>query len=234
MIIVKSPNSKLREKSEPVTDFSTLDMFLIPQMIQGMDESGENGVKAIGISAIQVGATKQVFIMRDGLEDIIVCNPKIIKYGDATGPQLEGCLSFENELIWIERPLNIDVEYQEKTGKNIKRSFDGMMARVFQHELDHLHGVLMIDRGYCDIGIIKAYYNHDNDQVIDIAIELGNKDNFQAMYDKSIINKLEKVGDNYRLPIWKLKELMDRGIKFKYVELIDIVDGLRISEDNDC
>ena len=98
----------------------------------------------IGISANQIGIWERAFAMIRDLEynDIIVCfNPRVIKRYDDEVWCEEGCLSFPNEIINIQRPDRIVVKYEDEDKKDHKIKLDGFAARVFQHEFDHLNGI---------------------------------------------------------------------------------------------
>ena len=98
----------------------------------------------IGLSANQIGIEERVFAMIRDLEynDIIVCfNPRIIKRYDDDVWCEEGCLSFPDEIINIQRPDRIVVKYEDEDKKDHKIKLDGLAARVFQHEFDHLNGI---------------------------------------------------------------------------------------------
>jgi peptide deformylase len=95
----------------------------------------------IGLAAPQIGLPYRAFAMMG--EKIIVCfNPKIV---DTSTEQLyleEGCLSFPEFILKVKRPKKIKVRYTEPNGNVETKVFDGMTARVFQHELDHLDGIV--------------------------------------------------------------------------------------------
>ena len=100
--------------------------------------------EGIGLSANQIGISERVFIMMLNIEteETITCfNPRIIKrYEDNVWCE-EGCLSFPDEFINIERPDRIVVKYEDEDKKEHKIKLDGFAARVFQHEFDHLEGI---------------------------------------------------------------------------------------------
>ena len=101
--------------------------------------------KGLGLSANQCGFPHRVFVMGTG-DDYIACfNPKIISTeGEAHMP--EGCLSFPLLELRITRPKKINVEYQDWTGEKHTTSFDGLTARIFLHELDHMEGIVYTNR----------------------------------------------------------------------------------------
>ena len=98
----------------------------------------------VGLSANQIGIEERAFAMIRDIEynDIIVCfNPRIIKRYDDEVWCEEGCLSFPDEIINIQRPDRIVVKYEDEDKKDHKIKLDGFAARVFQHEFDHLNGI---------------------------------------------------------------------------------------------
>ena len=100
--------------------------------------------KGIGLSANQIGISERVFVMMLNIEteETITCfNPRIVKrYEDDIWFE-EGCLSFPDEIINVNRPNRIVVKYEDEDKKEHKIKLDGFAARVFQHEYDHLEGI---------------------------------------------------------------------------------------------
>jgi peptide deformylase len=231
-IIYKIGNPKLREKSELVTDFSTLDMFLIPMMERGIQEMCDQGVRAAGISAIQVGVTKQVFIITQEFSHKVVCNPKILSYGKNSTSMLEGCLSVDDEFYDITRPDKVKVEYQDKTGKTIKETIKGFEARVFQHELDHLHGIMMPDRVLFDDALIDACINHDNDRIVEIELDRKEvNDEFAVHWTTQVLKKYGLENNTGQISVRRIKEISDRNLAIKKIRLKAITDEVQISDD---
>ena len=100
--------------------------------------------EGVGLSANQIGISERVFVMilHMETEEIITCfNPRIIKRYNDCGWFEEGCLSFPDEIINIQRPNRIVVKYEDEDKKEHKIKLDGFAARVFQHEFDHLEGI---------------------------------------------------------------------------------------------
>ena len=100
--------------------------------------------EGVGLSANQIGISERVFIMMLNMEteETITCfNPRIIKRYDDNVWCEEGCLSFPDEIINIQRPDRIVVKYEDEDKKDHKIKLDGFAARVFQHEYDHLNGI---------------------------------------------------------------------------------------------
>ena len=105
--------------------------------------------EGIGLSANQIGISERVFIMMLNMEteETITCfNPRIIKrYEDDVWCE-EGCLSFPDKIINIQRPNRIVVKYEDEDKKDHKIKLDGLAARVFLHEFDHLEGIVFTER----------------------------------------------------------------------------------------
>ena len=103
----------------------------------------------IGLSANQIGIGERVFVMILNMEteETITCfNPRIIKrYKDDVWCE-EGCLSFPDEIINIQRPNRIVVKYEDEDKKDHKIKLEGLAARVFLHEFDHLEGIVFTER----------------------------------------------------------------------------------------
>ena len=105
--------------------------------------------EGIGLSANQIGISERVFIMMLNIEteETITCfNPRIIKRYEEDVWCEEGCLSFPDEIINVERPDRIVVKYEDEDGKDHKIKLSGMAARVFLHEFDHLEGIVFTER----------------------------------------------------------------------------------------
>ena len=140
MILKLIPNTHpiLHEKMKPCSE--DLDRREISRILK------ENMIhyEGVGLSANQIGISERVFVMvlHVETEEIITCfNPRIIKrYEDDVWCE-EGCLSFPDKIINIQRPNRIVVKYEDEDKKDHKIKLDGFAARVFQHEFDHLEGI---------------------------------------------------------------------------------------------
>ena len=105
--------------------------------------------EGIGLSANQIGISERVFVMMLNVEteETITCfNPHIVKRYDDDVWFEEGCLSFPDEIINIQRPNRIVVKYEDEDKKDHKIKLDGLAARVFLHEYDHLQGIVFTER----------------------------------------------------------------------------------------
>ena len=94
----------------------------------------------VGLSANQVGLDMRVFVMGLGETKIAVFNPIIIRYGKIEESFNEGCLSYPGIMLSIKRPTKITAAYQDETGNIVEQEFNGLTARIFQHEYDHMNG----------------------------------------------------------------------------------------------
>ena len=136
--LVKSDNKILHQRVKSCG--ANLDRhFLAKTLIENMLH-----YDGVGLSANQIGIEERAFAMIRDIEynDIIVCfNPRIVKRYDDEVWCEEGCLSFPDEIINIQRPDRIVVKYEDEDKKDHKIKLDGFAARVFQHEYDHLNGI---------------------------------------------------------------------------------------------
>lgn len=105
----------------------------------------------IGLAANQIGLTKRVFVLGSNSiqgfpTPFAVFNPRIIEESQEQELFKEGCLSYPGLFLSVKRPKSILVEYQNSSGDLITAKMDGLVARVFQHEYDHLDGVCFVDK----------------------------------------------------------------------------------------
>ena len=134
------PDPVLRKKCEKVEEITPKIKELLKEMAQIMYAS-----RGIGLAGPQVGRLKRVITIGTGKGLISLVNPKIIsRKGSQIGE--EGCLSFPGLFVKIKRAQVVEVEGLNPEEKLIKIKAQGLLARVFQHEINHLDGILMIDR----------------------------------------------------------------------------------------
>ena len=98
----------------------------------------------VGLSANQIGINERVFVMICDMKslDTITCfNPRIIKQSKKEVIMEEGCLSYPDLFLKISRPNSIIVKYEDEQKNLYKRRFEGFIARIFQHEYDHMEGI---------------------------------------------------------------------------------------------
>lgn len=138
--IVTYPDPILRQQAKAISKLDVGTKQLIQDMVATMRR--ENG---LGLAANQVGSLQKVFVYDDGTGLGILINPKIVS---ASGEQLgvEGCLSVPGLQGEVKRADVIEIRGHDLSGKPVKIKAEGMLARIFQHELDHLNGKLFIDR----------------------------------------------------------------------------------------
>lgn len=140
--IVLIGNPLLRKKSKPVKRVDKYILKLIKEMEEVLDKSEIPGV---GLSAPQIGELLRVLIYKEDGKVKSIINPKILKReGKITFE--EGCLSIPGVYGDVERAERIVVEGSSKTGKKVKFTKEGLSAVIIQHEIDHLDGILFIDR----------------------------------------------------------------------------------------
>jgi peptide deformylase len=133
----------LRKTAEKVTEFDSSLTMLIDAMFETMEESD-----GIGLAAPQVGILKRFFVVdtRKQNDKIACINPEIIEMSHEIGSYEEGCLSIPGMYFNIDRPLTVTLQAQDVKGKSFTIKATGLLARVMQHEYDHLQGTLFIDR----------------------------------------------------------------------------------------
>lgn len=134
--LVKEDDNTLRESAVPY-DFEVDGdpTLLIKSMVKIMFENG-----GIGLAGPQVGVQKRVFIMGNEQRLISCFNPEIV-HGEGEEKDIEGCLSFPNLWLRVKRYAKINVKFQNMRGEVVEAEFEGLAARVFQHELEHLDGI---------------------------------------------------------------------------------------------
>ncbi|MBK6325278.1 MAG: peptide deformylase [Chloroflexi bacterium] len=174
--IVKLPDKILRQKMRPVTSFNGELQDLIDDMIETMRDA--NGV---GLAAPQINRNLQLSVIEtlpkhddDGREipnsrDLyVIANPEIIWRSRTIVDGIEGCLSIPGYLGEVDRHEAIRVRALDRHGKPIKLRLNGWTARIFQHEIDHLNGVLYIDKltapeNFWTEEEFRQQYEHDED-----------------------------------------------------------------------
>jgi peptide deformylase len=148
----KNEEKILRSKSNNVTmeELRTEEFqeFLQDLLHTALTSEEQVGVESGGISAPQVGVNKNVIYMLnyDTGDFELIINPEIQNIGEKSNIDIEGCLSVPNREEKVERFNKIKVKYIDKNGNKVKRRFNGINARVMQHEYDHLNGILFIDK----------------------------------------------------------------------------------------
>lgn len=142
--IIKYPNDFLRRKTREVK-VEELKSLKIQRLVFDMAKTMETE-KGVGLAAPQVGSDLRICTIRVGEEAYVLVNPKIKSSSRKKDIFEEGCLSFPGKFFPVERPLKVKVQARDLEGKKFKIKADGLLARVLQHEIDHLEGILVIDR----------------------------------------------------------------------------------------
>ena len=138
--IVKDGDPVLRKICRSVISFDEKLATLIDDMLDTMYEA--NGV---GLAAPQVGILRRICVIDVGNGPIELVNPAIInEEGEQIGD--EGCLSIPGQSGLVKRPLRVKVKAQDRNGKTFEVSGEGLLARAFCHEIDHLNGILYKDK----------------------------------------------------------------------------------------
>jgi len=148
--IIKLPGPILRSKAHKVKDLGKDFQTLVDDMIDTMrDEPG------VGLAATQVKVPLRVIVIEypedDSIDEAkpklyVVANPEILRVSEEKVKGLEGCLSVPNIVGDVVRSEEIQVEGLNREGKKITIRAKGWLARIFQHEIDHLNGILFVDR----------------------------------------------------------------------------------------
>jgi peptide deformylase len=147
--IIIVPHPTLRKKSAKVSDFGPDLQQLIEDMIETLHENS-----GAGLAAPQVNVSQQVILVEFGTEEneeipptlYVTINPRVTRFSQEIVTGAEGCLSIPGLMGEVERADEIVVEGQDRFGKPIKMRLQGWIARIFQHEIDHVNGILYTDR----------------------------------------------------------------------------------------
>ncbi len=147
--IVKEPHKVLHRKARPVSDFGPELQQLIDDMVGTMREA-----PGVGLAGPQVNQLLRVIVVEFGDEEddeaplklFTLVNPEISKMSKETVMGIEGCLSIPELVGDVSRAVSVTVKAQTRHGQVTKIKASGWLARIFQHEIDHLNGVLFTDR----------------------------------------------------------------------------------------
>jgi peptide deformylase len=132
----------LRMTANEVVDFDDDLRRLVERMTTLMQEA-----QGVGLAATQVGVLRRLFVFQPGdAGPRVIVNPAIVERADETESDGEGCLSLQGVRVPVERSVRVVLEGKDETGADVRFELDEYAARVVQHELDHLDGVLIIDR----------------------------------------------------------------------------------------
>jgi len=143
------PDTVLRKEAETIKDFNYDLEALVDDMIETM-----RAAPGVGLAAPQVGISKRVVVIEYGNEEdetipkqlFVLVNPEIVKKSKEIVKGVEGCLSVPGLVGEVERANVVTVKAQNQKGANVKIRAQGWLARIFQHEIDHINGILYTDR----------------------------------------------------------------------------------------
>ncbi|ESW24670.1 hypothetical protein PHAVU_004G149800 [Phaseolus vulgaris] len=144
--IVEYPDPKLRARNKRVVTFDDNLKKLVHEMFDVMYKTD-----GIGLSAPQVGINVQLMVFnpvgeRGEGEEIVLVNPRVSKYSKKLTLFNEGCLSFPGILADVKRPESVKIDARDVNGTRFSVNLSDLPARIFQHEFDHLQGILFFDR----------------------------------------------------------------------------------------
>jgi peptide deformylase len=137
------PDPVLRLQASEVVEFDGDLEQLVERMIHLMQDA-----RGVGLAANQVGILRRVFVIQadEEQEPKALVNPVIVERSDEVDDDDEGCLSMQGVVVPVERPVRVRLEARDEHGNQVTLELEGLPARVAQHELDHLDGVLILDR----------------------------------------------------------------------------------------
>jgi peptide deformylase len=137
------PDPVLRLQARHVDDFDADLQQLVERMTKLMVDA-----RGVGLAANQVGVLRRVFILQadEDEEPQALVNPAIVERSGELETEDEGCLSLQGVVVPVERSMRIRLEARDAAGEPVELELEGLAARVAQHEVDHLDGVLIVDR----------------------------------------------------------------------------------------
>ena len=136
------PDPVLRMQAKPVEEFDDDLRRLVERMSRLMIEA-----RGVGLAATQVGILRRLFVFSPEDDEVAaLVNPVIVRRSDEVEVDDEGCLSLQGVLAPVERAVSVRIEGKNERGEDVAFDLEGFAARAVQHEVDHLDGVLMIDR----------------------------------------------------------------------------------------
>jgi len=138
--VVRFPNQILRQQCEPVTNITDEVISLVDNMAETM-----YAYKGVGLAAPQIGVTQNVIVLDIGQGLVRLINPEI-SASEGTKANGDGCLCLPDLSVTVERSERIQIKGIDRKGNPVTIEADGLLARALQHEIDHLHGTLIIDK----------------------------------------------------------------------------------------
>jgi peptide deformylase len=137
------PDPVLRLEAQEVVEFDGDLQQLVERMIRLMQDA-----RGVGLAANQVGILRRVYVIQaeEDEEPRALVNPVIVDRSSEVDEDDEGCLSMQGVVVPVERPVRVRIEARDAEGNPVALELEGLPARVAQHELDHLDGILILDR----------------------------------------------------------------------------------------
>ena len=144
--IFKLGSQTLRTEAKRISKVDNQIRLIAKDMLQSMYTA-----KGIGLAGPQVGISKELLVIDINFEDsaaepLILINPEITAFGSTLTTYEEGCLSIPGIYLNVVRPSTIKLKFRDEMGRPRKMNADGLLARCIQHEVDHLKGILFVDR----------------------------------------------------------------------------------------
>lgn len=131
----------LKSRATPVKDFDESLKRLSQEMMRIMREN-----EGVGLAANQIGRLQRIFVAAYEDEEFAIVNPEVEWSSENKEKDIEGCLSLPEVRVEVERPHAVTVSGRDPSGAPVRIRAEGLLARIFQHEIDHLDGVLILDR----------------------------------------------------------------------------------------
>lgn len=186
-VIIQEPHKTLRSNAEKV-DFSKITPEKLTVILNDMRAAMYDAGDGVAIAAPQIDVPLQIFMVAGfvfdkranyhgahGSPDRIFINPEIIKQSKTTKKcPGEGCLSVRFTYGTTKRSTAVTVQAQDETGKEFKMEATGFLAQIFQHEIDHLHGILFIDHAH-DLKLLEGEERENYEQELEQIKQARNK-----------------------------------------------------------
>ncbi len=134
------PDSILRQKSAPVNTITKETLDISREMVEIMYKHD-----GVGLAAPQIGISEQIIVVDYGEGPMVLFNPEVIETSREKDELEEGCLSFPDITVPVLRPVKIKIKFRNEENIISELKVDNLAAKVFQHEIDHLNGILIID-----------------------------------------------------------------------------------------
>jgi peptide deformylase len=169
------PKEPLEQPPLPIHTLGSRELRTSARRISKVDESVRElardmlrsmyAARGIGLAAPQVGVHRQMLVIDLDLDEaatppLVMINPEITAAGASFNTYEEGCLSIPKVYLNVVRPSVVEVSFRDELGRPRRLKADGLMARCIQHEMDHLHGVLFVDRVTDELSLNQELQQH--------------------------------------------------------------------------